>query len=281
MRIALARRTVVLVVMFGLGCGDPRPGAPALDQRSPTAPEAGQSAVDAPHVVFTASRVVVDRLGVAVALPVSGPSRPSPSTLASDDPGIVHVDEAGRLVAARAGKTRVRAVGQPGTAIDVEVRPATGLAILPAKLVLEPGRTAALRLVDSATGEELDPIAAVWSSSAPQVLAVRDAVAHAAMAPGEVTVTARYGGLEASIPASVGGGRLRLDPDRLRLRVGEARQLRAFAGSAAVTAQWGSRDARVVASGPLGLVLALAPGKTDVCAVVETHRACSAVEVTP
>lgn len=146
-------------------------------------------------VVFAERKMVIDRLGVAVPLPVTVGSGPSPDNLQNDAPEIVTIGSGGALTAHRNGHATIRTVDGHGQ-LAVEVQSATAIRIEPATVRLAMGARANLRLVDQ-DGLELPVDAARWSTSAPGIALFRHGIVEANGA-GTARVTARYGGLDAA-----------------------------------------------------------------------------------
>ena len=167
---------------------------------APEGPAAGQSAEpasapsDRPFVVFSQRRLVIDRLGVPFAPPVTVGSTASPETLRSDAPEIVEVDPSGALVGRRNGRALVRSSSEAGQVLEVEVRAASALAVSPPAARIPPGGTLQLKLLAGPDGEEFAGEAADWGSSRPEVAIVIAGRVEAGRKPGTATVTVSYGG---------------------------------------------------------------------------------------
>lgn len=277
-----ARGRVAAALLVALAaCQDPsRPQADA--SRLANAPAPGESSVDQPHAVFTASRLVIPRLGVPVSTPLTQTSTPSSATMRSEDPGIVSVTSDGKLLGMRPGTTRI--VAAAGAALEVEVRALDGIAAAPGRLTLEPGRSAQIELFDPATEDRLPAEDAEWTSDNPAVAAVRQGRVDAGDSAGSATIRARYAGFEvrAEVVVSPSGDLgLVLNPSQLKMRPGEVRQFQASTRSGPVPAAWDSRNPAVLALVQDGLFQAKAPGRATICASAQGRRACSKVEVTP
>lgn len=95
-----------------------------------------------PFAVFTKGQLVIDRLGMPFAPPITVGSTASPQTLRSDAPEIVEVDAAGALVGRRNGRALVRSSTDPAQVLEVEVRAASALAVWPAVITIRPGGAA-------------------------------------------------------------------------------------------------------------------------------------------
>jgi len=106
---------------------DPAAGASTTPELEARLAQARQR-LDGEHVVFSEPSMLIERLGVPLAPPVTVGSRPALATLASDDPGVVSVEEDGRLLAHRAGRTLLRAVGSSSVLAVVVVPPGPGAA---------------------------------------------------------------------------------------------------------------------------------------------------------
>jgi hypothetical protein len=209
----------------------------------------------------------------------------------SDDPATVSVDASGALVAHRNGKARIETLHGEGSSLEVEVRAAASIAIVPAQLAIEPGRSAELGLVDAETGERLPASAAEWVSRTfirRPAASVRRASfggkVQAGNEPGTVEVSARYSEAVAHAEVVVGSAarpKLSVSPPRARLRAGEVRAFQAFSSAGPVDASWESGNGRVLAPLRGGLFQARAAGRATACASYLQHRVCTTVEVTP
>jgi len=270
-----------------LACSDLQPaGGAGQGERLPNAPAAGEAPVDRPHVVFNSRSLVIARLGVPVAPPVSVPSRPSPETIQSEDPTVVRVDPSGTVIGLRAGRTRVRTLHGEGSSLEVEVRAPRAIRLEPARLELEPERAAVFTLLDAESGERLPPEGAEWSSDAPRRASVLEGRVQAGSEPGPASVLVRFGEATAQAVVLVGvaaagsGQALSVNPPRARLRTGEVRAFLAYLPSGPVGAEWESGNPRVVAALRDGLFAARTAGRTSICAAAQGRRACANVEVT-
>lgn len=164
--------------------------------RQESLPEAasGQSAQPPrPFVAFSQPSIVVERVGATVAVPAAVGSTLSQETLASDDPSVVEVTPSGALHALKAGRSTIRSVGDPGQALEVVVRGARELVLIPNPLKLPPRGEGELALLDRTGGGLEDPGTAEWFSSSPEVASVIQGRVTAGVAPGVATITARLG----------------------------------------------------------------------------------------
>lgn len=248
------------------------------------APPAGASLVDRPFVAFNQPTLVINRLGVPVATPVSVGSSPSPATIRSDDLSIVRVDASGALVGVANGVTRVRPSDLQGRSLEVTVRAASAVAIRPDHQELEPGRAGPLRLVDALTDEELPLAGGEWSSSSPRVASVQDGIVQAGQETGRAFVQVRYGESVAHAMVTVSkepSHGLTVSPPGGRLRPGELRYFRASSRDGPVPARWLSGNAAVLAVVGEGLFQAMKPGRATACADAQGMKACATVEVAP
>lgn len=283
LRAALACAVAFLVACDSLGRGGPAGPVAAPDPHHLNAPAPGASAVDRPHVVFSERELVITELGVPTRAPVSAGSQASEMTMRSENPSIVAVAPDGMLVGLAPGRARVVTLSGEGSVLDVEVREARALALEPASLTVEAGRSAEFRLVDAVTQEDLSPKAAEWSSSAPGTATVRSGVVHAGNAPGVVEVTARYGGREVRGEVVVRDprGALEVTPARLRLKVGQVALVQAMSPGGSVAAAWTATSPEVVAAPGGGLVQGRRAGRSRLCAHALGQKACADVEVKP
>lgn len=263
-------------------CGETRDPSPRAARPGDNAPPAGTSPMDRPHVVFTERSLVIDRLGVPVTPPVSTSSRPSPSTLESEDPSTITISPSGGLVALRAGRTRVRTLHGENSTLEVEVAVPTRIRVEPERHRVRPGGSVSLKLVDAETGETLPASAATWRSESPELVVVRGGVAYASDRIGTVRLTAEFAGAEALAEVEVASAAgLRVVPQQARLRRGDVALFRAFLASEEARGTWATSNARVLASVGGGFFQAKATGRTTACVVAAGERFCAPVEVTP
>ena len=276
---------LVCIAACGLGCqGPPQPQQTWRGERLANAPAIGDSPVDRPHVVFRRRSLVISRLGVPVAPPVSVPSRPSPETMRSDDPDTVRVEASGALVGLRPGRATIRTLHGEGSSLEVEVRAPRGIRVEPQQLRVEPERSAVLEVFDADTGERLPPEAAEWASDAPWRVTGAGGRVQAGNELGPASVSVRFGDAEgrALVVVRVAGREpLSVSPPKVRLTVGEVRMFQAFGRNGPVGAEWTSSDRRVAAPLRAGLFHARSPGRATICSAARGRRACSSVEVSP
>jgi len=269
-----------LTVVLALAACDGKPGAPAAVD--PVAPAPGTSEVDRPHVVFTRPELVLDRVGVAVAPPVTTPSQPSQLTLASDDPSIVAVDSQGMLVGMRAGSTQVRATGG-GSVLRVSVVEVSGLRFTPERVALEPGREARIEVRDQ-EGRVVPHEAVRWSFPAGTPIAVVGDRVISMGPAGQFELQAEVGGAHGALPVAVtlpGSARLVVNPPRARMRRGEVSAFRLQGAAGDVRSEWTSTDPGVLAGMGGGLFQAVKVGRARACASAVDRVTCSDVEVSP
>ncbi len=200
----------------------------------------------------------------------------------SSNPAVVEVTSTGALLASRNGTARIETLHGEGSILEVEVRAADAIEIVPSRVVLRPGESSALAIIDLASGAHLSPAVAEWRSSAGGAVIVRDGVVTAGGEAGAAQVIARYGATEARAEVVVrgDGGRLSLIPAKVKLRLGEVRAFQAYSEHGAVGARWVSRDGRVIAHLGQMLFQARSVGRTKVCASAVGLEGCSDVEVT-
>lgn len=246
------------------------------------APAPGESAMDRPHVVFSSRTLVIDRLGVPVAVPVIVGSTPSPSTLRSDNPSVVEVTRSGALLASRNGTARIETLHGERSSLRVEVRAAEAVEIFPPLVELHPGESSSVEVIDPTSRERLPATLAEWGSSASSVAIVRDGVITAAGRPGGATIIARYGGIEAHTEVVVrrNDARLTVIPEKVRVRIGEVRLFQVTSDQGGLAPRWSARDRRVMAHLGQALFQARSVGRTKVCAAAFEAEGCSDVEVT-
>jgi hypothetical protein len=225
--------------------------------------------------------MVLTRVGVPVAAPVSIGSAPSPLTMASEDSSIVSVDSAGRLVGKRNGRTRVNTLHGEGSSLTVEVRVVRKLVLDPPHLELTPGTIAEVVSVDGETGERLDPDHVEWGVTSSARLSVERGQLRA-LAPGRAAAWARYG--EATAMCDVvlrepGTRSLTVSPPRATLRVGEVVAFQAFGRDGPREVSWITTDRTVLSQVRKGLFRAAVAGRARVCVSAEPSN-CSQIEVT-
>ena len=200
----MTRTSVVLGLLAAGNCGE-RDRHPVEGGEATSASHAPAAAAPAPErfVVFTAPTLIIDRLGVPVAAPVTVGSAPGPDTMSSDAPEIVGIDATGKLVAHRNGRAAIRTLNGRGAVLRVDVRAVSALAVVPPRLVLRPGGAGQLRLVAGGSGEPIPPEAAQWGSDAPGVAVVIAGTVEAADRVGTANVLVTYGGQSARAVVSV------------------------------------------------------------------------------
>lgn len=273
---------VVVAVFCGFAgaCGGPSDPSSTIQRLN--APPPGQSAADRPFVVFSARRVVIPRVGVPVPIPVSVGSLPSRETLESMNPSVVQVDQAGALVGMAAGIAQVRTRGGEGGVLEVEVRPAFEVEIVPHVLELPAGGTGRFELVEASTRQPLPADAGDWMSDAPRRAAVHAGAVRAGDEPGHVAIRARYGEAIATAEVRVAGeSALSITPPKALMHIGAVRAFQAFGTRGPVSAEWNGEGAGFVTVQRDGLVMARRPGTASVCARTPSGRACARVEVVP
>ncbi len=235
-----------------------------------------------PFAVFTKGQLVIDRLGMPFAPPITVGSTASPQTLRSDAPEIVEVDAAGALVGRRNGRALVRSPTDPAQVLEVEVRAASALAVSPAVIKIRPGGAAHLKLVSGGGGEEVPAEAAVWATTRPDVAMVVGGRVEAGPKTGTATVTVTYGGQAATaqvVVAEEPGPAFSVRPQAPSLRVGQAVTFEAVSPRGPVEARWAAKEPQFLArSGPSTFV-AVAPGRVSVCGEAGGRAACTTVIV--
>ncbi len=266
---------VAAIAALGMACG-------RRDEGGAGAPRAQASAMDEPHVVFTRSALTIDRLEVLVPAPVTAPSQPSPATLASDAPGVVSIDDHGRLVAHSRGRAVIRATGGGGGTLAVDVVLPELLEADPPRVVLAPGGSVGIFVRDEG-GRQLPESAVVWDTSAPNAVVVSRGNVHAFSTLGQFEVTARVGDVRVAVPVlvSAGGEKFEVTPGRATLKQGEVALFRVTGPSGPATAEWRSDRPRVLSAVGQGLFQALGAGSAQACARVGARKVCAHVEVTP
>lgn len=268
------RRLNAAVVLLAIACGT-RDDAHLEESRRLNAPAIGTSSVDAPHVVFAASELVIDELEVPTAVPVSIGSSPSRATLSSSAPDVVSVLVDGRLQAHRNGTATIRAAS---SSLHVTVRTVTALRIEPTSIDLAPGQEVSLRVL----GDErvLDAAAVRWFVSNPTAVSIIDGRARGGFATGVATVEAVHGHAVARAEVHVrGDGVLSVVPERLRVRRGAVQVFRVMARGGVGRVDWSSSRPDVLAQVQDGLFQAVEAGRSAVCAATAGRRACADVEV--
>lgn len=269
-----ARLMVAYLLLSGvLGCGGQSPAGSRQI-------EVDRARLDRAFVVFSSPRLVIDRLGIPVAAPVTVGSRPSPGTLASDTPEIVSIDASGALVAHRNGIATVRATGSDSV-LQVEVRAVEAIRVDPEEVTLKAGERTRLRVFADAV--ELPAEAIRWGTSAPAIATVDRGEVRAGVA-GRAVVVARYGEQSANsrvLVASGPGPAFSVAPSHPTLRVGEVVAFRALSpqGPLDGSATWTSGNGRVLVHLAGNVFKAAAKGEALVCAVALQRKTCTKVGV--
>ncbi len=276
MRLRPPRGALALVAAALTSCAGSPDEATAGKQAQP----AGAPG-ERPFVVFAQRRLLIDRLGVPFAPPVTVGSTASPETLRSDAPGIVDVDPTGALVGRRNGRALVRSPAN-GQVLEVEVHAASVLAVAPARATLRPGGTQQLRLFTGGGGEEVPGEAAEWATNRPDVAIVIGGRVEAGRKPGTATVTVSYGGQVATAQVVVAehpGPAFAIRPQAPTLRVGEAVTFEALSRRGPVAALWAPKGARLLAQSGPSTFVAVASGRSQVCGEAGGKVACATVTV--
>lgn len=175
-------------------CG--REPARQAPQAAPLRPAAAP-----PFAVFSQPSLVIDRLGVPVAPPVTVGSTPSGTTMTSDAPHVVTVEPSGGLVAHQDGVATIRSAGG---SLEVVVRTARSIALVPRRLALRPGETRRLRAVEGDGPQEIPAEVVEWATSDPTIATLLGGEVMAGRRSGRARITARYGGRQAEALITVG-----------------------------------------------------------------------------
>jgi uncharacterized protein YjdB len=185
--------------------------------------------------------------------------------------------------------------GPPAPAATAATATALDVGPVPDALVVgdEVRLTATLR--DSA-GAALATPSAAWTSSDDAVASVADGLVRARQA-GRATITARSGGLAASVavdvaprgdtapPAGPAAASVRVTPAAIALSVGDTRTLEAVAHDAAGrplggrATRWTARDPAVAGVSRDGVVTGRAAGRTEIVATIGGQRGLATVTV--
>ena len=160
--------------------------------------------------------------------------------------------------------------------------PVTGLEISPASIELLPGGSAVLTAVvkpENATDKAIS-----WLSTSPETVSVYNAGNIKSLRSGNVTITARCGGISASCLVSViiPVESIALDKTEITLRKGESATLTATvspSNATVKTATWTSSDPGVVSIDANGSLQALRQGKATVTATCSGISASCQVNV--
>lgn len=271
-------RKVLAVFAVALGSCAGAPDEPkAGDAGGP-----GAAPGERPFVVFSQQRLLIDRLGVPIAPPVTVGSTVSAETLRSDAPETVDVDSSGGLVGRRNGRALVRSLADATHVLEVEVRAASVLAVAPARVTLRPGGALQLRLLSGDGGEPVAAEAAEWATTRPEVAIVIGGRVEAGRKPGTATVTVSYGGQVATaqvVVAESPGPTFAIRPQAPSLRVGDAVTFEALSQRGPVVARWAPEGARVLAQSGPSTFVAVAAGRSRVCGEAGGKAACTLVTV--
>jgi len=276
-----ARFIVAVVVSLALSCGGSRESSNEPGKVS--IPPPGAAAADKPHVVFTDSRLHIDRLEERVALPVTTPSRPSQSTLDNDSPDVITVTEDGGVVAHREGTATLRPTHKGAAALVVTVTTPSAIELKPKAVTLK-AREATQFVVLDASGREIPKSAVHWATSDSNGVVVSDGRATAFGKAGTYELVARVGGARATARVEVSEDPtniLNVKPEKKSVRVGQVFVIHAYRGASPVLAGWSTSNAKAVSSAGQGIFEAKRRGRAQVCARVDGKEACSQVEVKP
>lgn len=184
------RRAVGFFCLMLLACG--REGA--REPEPPRAPsEAAAPLGTRPFVVFARTELLIDRLEVPVAAPVTVGSSPSPATLTSDAPDVVSINAGGAFVGHRDGTATIRSAAGGSLRVRVDAAEFQSLVLAPRRLSLAEGAVGGLRLLDGATKREIAAERAVWQTSDPRVATMVGTHILAGRHPGRARITARLG----------------------------------------------------------------------------------------
>jgi hypothetical protein len=246
-------------------------------------PPPGAAAADKPHVVFTDSKLYIDRLDERVGLPVTTPSRPSPATLENSSPEVITVTEDGGVVAHREGIATLRPKQDGAAALVVTVTTPSALEVRPNAVTLE-GRGSTQLVVLDSSGREVPRSAVRWKTSDVTGVVVSDGRVTAFGKAGTYEIHASVGGAQVSARVEVKedpAAELTVKPDKKTVRVGQVFVLHAYRGQRAAIATWSSSNAKAVSSAGQGIFEAKRRGRAQVCAHVDGRETCSQVEVKP
>ncbi len=145
--------------------------------------------------------MVIDRLDAAVAPPVTVGSTPSGATMTSDAPHVVTVEPSGSLVAHQDGVATIRSAAG---SLEVVVRTARSITLVPRRLALRPGETGRLHVVEGDGPQQIPAEEVEWATSDPRIATLFGAEVMAGVRRGRARVTARYGGRQAEALITVG-----------------------------------------------------------------------------
>lgn len=168
--------------------------------------------VEPTFVAFSRDRLVLGRLGEVVEVPTVVGSTPSALTMASSAPGVVEVTPDGQLRAVSNGRATIRSLNDSNQQLEVVVQAVAGLAIVPEVVPLLPGEEIQLGLESPGDRKPLDPRAAQWSTTSPDVAVVIEGRLTAGKKPGRATIRATYGGQSAGAVVTVSAVQQRAAP---------------------------------------------------------------------
>ena len=198
----------------------------------------------------------------------------------SSDPGLVSVDENGRITALDGGMAQITAQVGPHTALcAVMVRvPMTGLVIDGTNLTLKRGETAALS-VSFFPEDTNDDRTLLWISDAPEVASVDENGVVTAENGGDALITVSCGEFSdrVRITVTVPAEEVRISRDSLHMNKEESASLSAEVLPEDTTEgrdiSWSSSDSSVVTVDGSGRLYAVAPGE---CTIRAEHGNLSA-----
>lgn len=269
-----ASRSLVVVALVA-ACSDSEP--PLADDPPPRSADVEPVA---PFAQFSQRTLYIAALARPVAPPLTVGSTHAAELLETSDDSVVSIDGEGNLVAHLRGEAVI--LGTPaGSALVVEVRPASTLALDPPEVTLAPGaRTQVAVLAD---GEPLPADAVAWAMSDPGTVAVDRGQVAATGAPGEAQIVATYGGLTVE-------GRVRVTPlqrgalaviaPAQKLHAGSVTRL-ALSTPELTGVTWTSDRSAVLESLGDGVYRAARRGRAKACARANGQTSCASLEVIP
>ena len=223
--------------------------------------------------VFSQSQTVINQLGVPQPLPLTVGSTASPALVRSSNVEVVEIDPMGRMVGRKAGRAVL--YGSQSSQLSVEVVPLKALRFAPASVTLRPGSRATIELIDS-DGRKVDLDQVDLLLSDPTVVTILKGSIEGRY-PGNASITARFGGAEATASVVVRGDHaaVLLSPPEIEVRPNQVFQ---FQGGR-TESTWYTQDASMVRSLGSGVFEALRVGTTRACSNQLGAISCATVRV--
>ena len=214
-----------------------------------------------------------------------------PVSWTSENEGVATVSGSGEVTAVSPGTTRIVATSESASGaaeVTVSPPPVSSVALLPSSATILVGGTVQLLAVPlAANGTELTGRAVGWRTSDDAVARVNGGLVSG-VAEGEATITATSEGRSGAAPVSVRGppaATVELSPKKVKLKIGEARQLKIAVFDAGgrelrnKRVEWRSGDDTVARVSGGGVVTAVGRGEASMTATVDGVSDSAQVEV--